>query len=362
MGYAKCLKRCSFRSTSIKDLKYDDMLSVLYYLLLQDRIEEALDVYSIINDDKTLYAKIQQKVPILFDYLKAYMALFVNDNNNDTSQGIDNAINIANEIASKYRGFPLIASKRKLFEDIEVLLSDLNDYKREDEDDKDAVIHGLGDRDRTMNKLADNTPSLDFVINESERKLVISYSNITKCRINFYTMNTEILFSNSPFFKGDNSSNKTKSAFAYIAPNKSMEVELEKDKEKMEFAISDSLGLKNQNVFIQVISDTLSAAKSFYDNELSILLKEQYGQLRVLAPSKKNKNKLLPIQKAYVKVYSQTNYGDNEFYKDGYTDIRGKFDYASISTDQLNKTKRFAIFVFAEGYGSIIKECGTPKR
>ncbi len=46
------------------------------------------------------------------------------------------------------------------------LLTDLNDYKRENENDKDTIIHGIGDRDRTMNKLADNTPSLHFEIIE----------------------------------------------------------------------------------------------------------------------------------------------------------------------------------------------------
>ena len=92
------------------------------------------------------------------------------------------------------------------------------------------------------------------------------------------------------------------------------------------------------------------------------MIKESYGQLKVLGPSPKNKNKLIPLQKAYVKVYSQTNYGENEFYKDGYTDIRGKFDYVSISTDQLNKTKRFSIFIKADDYGSIVKEAKPPKR
>ena len=81
-----------------------------------------------------------------------------------------------------------------------------------------------------------------------------------------------------------------------------------------------------------------------------------------MVPSKKNKNKLIPMPKAYVKVYSKTNYGDDEFYKDGYTDIRGKFDYASISTDQLNKTVKFSIFVQADGYGSSIKQAKPPKR
>ena len=285
------------------------------------------------------------------------MALFVvNEDETGFENAIDNAINIANEVAKKYKDFWLISSKIKLFEDIEILLSDLNDYRREDDEEKnnsDSIIDGIGDRDRRMNKLSDNAPSLDFNINESDRKLIIASTNIKKVKINFYRMNTEILFSNSPFFKDSNDNNNNndngnKSAFAYISPNISNNIEIKSDGEDSQNDLTEFLipkDLKNENLFIEIISSTLNICSPFYDNELNILIKESYGQLKVLVESKKNKNKLIPLPKAYVKVYSQTNYGENEFYKDGYTDIRGKFDYASISTDQLNKTKKFAIFV-----------------
>ena len=35
----------------------------------------------------------------------------------------------------------------------------------------------------------------------------------------------------------------------------------------------------------------------------------------------------------YIKVFSKTkNKNENLFYKDGYTDIRGRFDYATTSS------------------------------
>ncbi len=74
-------------------------ISLLYYLLLQDRIEESLDVFKIINNNKQLYQIIENKVAICCDYFKAYMALFIdddNDNDNDNNEeGIDNC-NIIN--------------------------------------------------------------------------------------------------------------------------------------------------------------------------------------------------------------------------------------------------------------------------
>ena len=49
-----------------------------------------------------------------------------------------------------------------------------------------------------------------------------------------------------------------------------------------------------------------------------------------------------------------------KFYKDGYTDLRGKFNFVSLNTDQLTKLKRFSIFVMHDEFGSMIKECNPP--
>lgn len=49
-----------------------------------------------------------------------------------------------------------------------------------------------------------------------------------------------------------------------------------------------------------------------------------------------------------------------KFYKDGYTDLRGRFNYASLNTDQLKSLLRFTIFVSDSKLGSIVKECIPP--
>ena len=59
--------------------------------------------------------------------------------------------------------------------------------------------------------------------------------------------------------------------------------------------------------------------------------------------------------------YIQKNQNGNiEFYKDGYTDLRGKFDYLSLNTDQLKNATKFYIFVSEDNLGSIIQECKPP--
>ncbi len=86
---------------------------------------------------------------------------------------------------------------------------------------------------------------------------------------------------------------------------------------------------------------------------------EAFGELKV---TEKESGKLLP--RVYVKVFAQKKGGSTSspfFYKDGYTDIRGKFDYAQTSGNRLKDVERFAILIMSDTLGSIIKECNPPK-
>ena len=52
------------------------------------------------------------------------------------------------------------------------------------------------------------------------------------------------------------------------------------------------------------------------------------------------------LPKVYVKVFYKHMYSSNDlFFRDGYTDMRGKFDYAQTSGDKLKDVRRFAILV-----------------
>ena len=70
---------------------------------------------------------------------------------------------------------------------------------------------------------------------------------------------------------------------------------------------------------------------------------------------------LKPMPKVYVKCFCETNSGEIKFYKDGFTDLRGKFDYVSLNTDLINEVKKFSILMASKEYGSIIVSCNPPK-
>jgi hypothetical protein len=62
------------------------------------------------------------------------------------------------------------------------------------------------------------------------------------------------------------------------------------------------------------------------------------------------------------KVYARKHGGAVAFYKDGYTDLRGWFDYASLSTTGLEHVERFAIVVCSDRPGAEILEAAPPVR
>ena len=52
-----------------------------------------------------------------------------------------------------------------------------------------------------------------------------------------------------------------------------------------------------------------------------------------------------PLVKSYVKVFAENRNGEVVFHKDGYTDLRGKFDYLSHTGSDPSQIKRVALLV-----------------
>ena len=84
---------------------------------------------------------------------------------------------------------------------------------------------------------------------------------------------------------------------------------------------------------------------------------ENYGQVRV-THAKTGK----PLPKTYVKVYAQMRDGKIRFYKDGYTDLRGRFDYTSLNTNELDFVGKFSLLVLSDTAGASVREANPPQR
>lgn len=89
---------------------------------------------------------------------------------------------------------------------------------------------------------------------------------------------------------------------------------------------------------------------------MKVSLFEEEAQLKISDANS------VSLSKIYVKVFARTKSKKIEFIKDGYTDLRGRFDYLVSSTVNLNDLDKLSIFIMSDDLGSLILEAQPPKR
>lgn len=201
-------------------------------------------------------------------------------------------------------------------------------------------------RDQRMNELAAKQPSVDLQVKRG--MVVVVHDNVRRCELRFYTMDLELLFSREPFGKGD------VERFSWIQPVETLSVELDGPSPTR---VPIPAVLAHTNVVVEAVAVGARRSVAHYANDLDVRVYRRFGQLRVV---KASTGAALPA--AYVKVYGRSGSGAGTFFKDGYTDVRGRFDYATLSTDDLDRTTQFAILVLSESDGAAVVEAEPPTR
>jgi hypothetical protein len=198
-------------------------------------------------------------------------------------------------------------------------------------------------RDQQQAELAARQPAFDLAADRDG--VVVHSQHVAALELRFFEMDIELLFSRQPFVGSD------VSRFSFIEPG---------HREMLAAPAPDArvawpAHLRGKNVVVEAVSAGLRKAKVHYANDLATNLAHQYGQLRVQRASDRR-----ALPSTYVKVYARRHDGAVAFYKDGYTDLRGWFDYATLSTSELDTVERFAILVCSDQAGAAILEAGPP--
>ncbi len=297
----------------------EDQLAVAYYLFLADRIDEGLETFEAVNSKNV-------ETGIQYDYLKVYAEFYRERPGN------------AKEVAGKYQDHPVDRWKN-LFKNALSQIEELTGSAAKVVDDKD--------RAQRQAKLAATEPDFDFSV---EKKTVsLNFQNLSAVRVNYYRMDIELLFSRQPFVQ------QQSGQFAFIKPNRSEEVKLPAGRNTFAFDLPGEF--QGANVIVEIVADGKRKSQAYYAHELVVQVIENYGQVRV---THQGTNK--PLSKTYVKVYARMKGGEVKFYKDGYTDLRGMFDYTSLSTNELDHVERLSILILSSEKGAVIREAETPKR
>ena len=296
-----------------------DWLSATYYLLLQDRVADALTCFARVQPER-LQTRVQ------YDYMRAYLDFFSPD------------VALARGIAEGYRDYP-VPRWQKLFTDV------LNQL---DEAQGKKVAAGDGDPERRTERqtqLATEEPALDLRV--EAKQVTLTYRNLASVDVRYYRMDVEFLFSTQPFVQ------QGAGSFAFIRPNGSETRHLPEKQTTLAFDLPQEF--QNANVLVEVQGGGITRRQAYYANSLNVTWMENYGQLKVV-----HRTTGKPLRTVYVKVYARMAHGGVRFYKDGYTDLRGRFDYASLSATTPPQVAKFAILVLSDQHGAVIREVAAP--
>ena len=346
----------SFRYTSLHQWTAQHRLQLCYLLLLQERVDEAMQHFRTIK--RPVSGGAEGFASLHYDYLSAYLSMY-----SEPGEALS--------IAKRYLQYPL-DKKRRLFEQIEETIAEITADSREEPIGGQAPLprsaqqEDADTRDREMEALAATEPSLDFAL--TAEGVAVTYSNVQQLTLSVHVMDLEPLFTSRPFLNSEGASSSStsstsSSSLLYLVPNYEQRVQLPSASSLSasgEQLLPLPASFRQSNLLVSVKSGSVVQTRPHYSHGLSVAVMESFGQLRVTSRASGK-----ALSRVYVKVYARDRAGGSgggivSFYKDGYTDWRGRFDYASLSTARLDRVERFAILLQSEQEGAVVKETRPP--
>jgi len=313
--YHNYLLTALVNSYNLFSMSVEDRMCATYYMILMNRTSEAQRIFNSIKnipEDNQLY-----------DYMSGFLTVHAD------ATGLMSLGDLTTKYLKSDSIGPAMRAKWSALENFVGELRNCKDF------DKEFVYESEESRrDRSEVILALECEGL---------RRTIVYKNLENLIVKLYKIDIELMFSTSPFTRSNFS-------YRYVEPTRTHNHIIEKEAKVNRLSLTDVTGeFKSdggENYIFEVISGEKCVNGSIYMNQLDVQLSD--NQVRVL-----RKKASTPVVKAYIKVYAQTiNNKDGVFYKDGYTDLRGRFDYKTVATNALNSVTRFGILVKTISNGS----------
>jgi hypothetical protein len=292
-------------------------LELVYALTLQDR-------YALATTQFALIKRTDIVTQLQYDYLGAYLAFARGD------------LPQAAVFAANGKDHPVTHWRLRFGE----VLAQLDDIAGRPVMREQALLE-----EQRQSIQAQQTPTFQASFTDPNT-LSISATHISSCTVLWHRLDMEPLFSRAPF---------TTAAVKHVT-----HVRAEIEQTLVIPATGNAVitvpeTLRRQALSVEIIAGGQRQILSSFTHALDIRLSPSSGQLLVLHAAT---GKALPT--TYVKVYAEDQAGRIAFYKDGYTDLRGRFDYASLGTGAAHRIKRLAIFMSHEQAGSTVREVNAP--
>jgi len=315
--YHNFLLTAMFSSHHLYSMSVEDRLCATYYMILMNRTEDAIKIFDSIKEplvDNQLY-----------DYMKGFLVVHA-----DASGLMELSALTAKYLKNENIG----PSLRAKWEALDSLIGELSNTAAYN---SDFVYETEEERLERSQRV--------FNLKHEDGRYSIEYKNCGKITVKMYKISIELMFSTSPF-------TDSSLTYRYVEPTKCFTNDLEVEAKVNIIQLSDIIGeMDNENrdsYIFEAIAEDRCLNGALYFNTFEVQLSET--QVRIL-----RKRSRSPIVKAYVKVYAQTkNNPDGVFYKDGYTDLRGRFDYKTVPSGALENVSKFAILVKTISNGAAI--------
>jgi hypothetical protein len=293
---------------------------VVSYLLLQDRVSEALKWFDSVNPE-SVSGRMQ------YDYAAAWLALVRAEPAK------------AGELAAKYVSCPQVEWRNKF--------AAVAEQVREISGETSSLV----DPDNVAEQQARAAAEMPSLQVKSEGdELVIDWRNLDELMVSYFEIDVELMFSRDPF------ADQSASGQALVQPNLAETVALAGQPNNLRHGLPEAM--RKRNVQVEIRGGDQIATLKRLANDLDLQLVPALGQLQV--QTRGEQGTFLPA--TYVKVYARTADGQVVFHKDGYTDLRGRFDYVTQSSQPLDNIIEFAVLVLSDEHGCAIQTTGVPRR
>src|SRR5690606_6080457 len=221
-------------------LDTDDWLAITYYMLLQDRVDEALAYFGRVSEDRVA-SRVQ------YDYLNAYLAMY--------REAPEEAV----AIAERYGDYP-VKRWREMFADVRRQVAEI----------AGAAADASGER-LGQDRLAATEPRLEFDIKDDA--IVIHHEHVANATIGFFPIDVEMLFTRNPFDPAKSG------VFAGLEPALVETVEFAPGATVTEAALPETFA--RTHVVIQIESAGLRRSEVRYASAMVVQAIERYGQVQV---------------------------------------------------------------------------------
>ncbi|KAK2951373.1 putative Actin-binding protein [Blattamonas nauphoetae] len=348
-------------------LTADDKLIVSYYLVLQDRMDEAQKMFGLIGEsfEKDKEKSGDEEMILQHAYMKGFLDFSEpwTENTKDASKHLLKA----RAVVAQFDG---VAPRRwgEMFRDMKTQIglidAAFNKIEKPAESvhvDDEILVEDEARREEKRQRHAQGaqklTTSLEVTLNKERFEVSIAQSNgkADKATVKFFPIDIELLFSLNPFIR--DSGEKC----SVVNPSQRIEVEFGKEGNELKQTqvVAIPAELHNKNTIVGVDYENITKTVSLFDHSMDIAVYEHVGRLQV-----KDKKTHKPLSSVYVKTYSRESEAEKgDFLKDGFTDLTGSFDYASVnkeSKDRGGSKTKFSILVMSKDRGSEVLEVNAP--